>query len=101
MAASAPSWPSQRGSPSSQAKARAPPATSTTFCPDTASSRFIMSYMEMDGYIRVSRRGGREGESYISPKVQREQIKGYAKLYGFTIARWHEDEDVSGGTLVR
>jgi DNA invertase Pin-like site-specific DNA recombinase len=57
--------------------------------------------MDMDGYVRVSRRGGREGDSYISPKVQREQIKGYAKLYGFTITRWHEDEDVSGGTLER
>jgi DNA invertase Pin-like site-specific DNA recombinase len=57
--------------------------------------------MEMDGYIRVSRRGGREGDSYISPKLQRDQIEGYAKLYGFTIAGWHKDEDVSGGTLER
>jgi hypothetical protein len=28
-----------------------------------------------DGYIRVSRAAGREGESFISPDVQRQKIQ--------------------------
>ncbi len=57
--------------------------------------------MNLDGYIRVSRVGGREGESFISPDVQRKQIESYAEANGFTIARWHEDFDQSGGGLER
>jgi len=57
--------------------------------------------MRLDGYIRVSRVAGRAGESFISPKVQRDTITAYAKARGFTIAEWHEDLDVSGGTLER
>lgn len=52
----------------------------------------------MDGYIRVSRRMGREGPGYISPKVQREAIERWADYKGVTIAQWHVDEDESGGT---
>ena len=33
-----------------------------------------------DGYIRVSRRAGREGESFISPETQRKKIADWAKL---------------------
>lgn len=55
----------------------------------------------MDGYIRVSRVAGRAGDSFISPAVQREQIEGWAKLRGVTIAAWHEDLDQSGGKLSR
>ena len=29
----------------------------------------------MDGYVRVSKVGGREGETFISPQVQRERIE--------------------------
>ena len=36
--------------------------------------------LRLDGYIRVSRVGGREGESFISPEVQREQIETWARL---------------------
>jgi DNA invertase Pin-like site-specific DNA recombinase len=57
--------------------------------------------MKMDGYIRVSRTAGREGESFISPKLQREQIEAYATARGYMIDAWHEDLDVSGGTLDR
>jgi DNA invertase Pin-like site-specific DNA recombinase len=57
--------------------------------------------MQLDGYIRVSRRGGREGESFISPQSQREAIQAYAASRGWTIATWHEDIDQSGGTLER
>lgn len=55
----------------------------------------------MDGYIRVSRVGAREGPGYISPSVQREQIEGWAKLRQVEIAEWHEDFDQSGGKLSR
>ena len=55
----------------------------------------------MDGYVRVSRVGGRTGESFISPDMQREQIEGWAKLRSVTIAAWHEDLDQSGGKLDR
>lgn len=57
--------------------------------------------MKLDGYVRISRVAGREGESFISPKVQRERIEAYATAHGFSIAEWHEDLDVSGGTLDR
>jgi DNA invertase Pin-like site-specific DNA recombinase len=55
----------------------------------------------MDGYIRVSRVGGRAGDSFISPAVQREQIAGWAKLRGVAIDAWHEDLDQSGGKINR
>jgi DNA invertase Pin-like site-specific DNA recombinase len=54
-----------------------------------------------DGYIRVSRRGGREGESFISPKVQREKIGGWAKLHDVEIVHWWEEIDQSGAKLER
>lgn len=54
-----------------------------------------------DGYIRVSRRGGREGESFISPEVQREKIAGWAKLHGVEIVAWWEEIDQSGAKLER
>ena len=60
-----------------------------------------MSYVKMDGYVRVSRVGGREGETFISLTLQRTQIEAYATARGFTIDQWHEDRDVSGGTLER
>lgn len=55
----------------------------------------------MDGYIRVSRRMGREGPGYISKDVQRESIQRWADYRGVTIAAWHEDEDESGGSQDR
>ncbi|MCW3032518.1 MAG: recombinase family protein [Solirubrobacterales bacterium] len=55
----------------------------------------------MDGYVRVSRVAGREGDSFISPAVQREQIEAWAKLRSVEIAAWHEDLDQSGGKLNR
>ena len=57
--------------------------------------------MQLTAYIRVSRVGGRSGDSFISPTVQRERIEGYAKAKGHTIAAWHEDLDVSGGVMKR
>jgi DNA invertase Pin-like site-specific DNA recombinase len=55
------------------------------------------------GYIRVSRIGGRSGEGYISPDEQRQQIEGYAKELGLSIApdAWADDQDYSGGNFDR
>src|ERR1700726_2263328 len=55
----------------------------------------------LDGYIRVSRTRGREGDSFISPKVQRDCIQRWADARGVRIAAWHEDLDQSGGKLHR
>jgi DNA invertase Pin-like site-specific DNA recombinase len=54
-----------------------------------------------DGYIRVSRRGGREGESFISPEVQRKKIADWAKLHDVEIVQWWEEIDQSGAKLER
>lgn len=57
--------------------------------------------MQLDAYIRVSKVGGRSGESFISPEVQREQISAWARAHGHALT-WHEPElDVSGGTMAR
>jgi DNA invertase Pin-like site-specific DNA recombinase len=55
----------------------------------------------LDGYIRVSQTRGREGDSFISPKVQRDRIQGWANTRGVNIGAWHEDLDQSGGKLHR
>jgi site-specific DNA recombinase len=54
-----------------------------------------------DGYIRVSRRAGREGESFISPEVQRKKIESWAKLHEVEIVRFWEEIDQSGAKLER
>jgi hypothetical protein len=50
-----------------------------------------------DGYIRVSRVGGRSGESFISPAEQRSAIEDWARRTRTEIVDWHEDLDYSGG----
>ncbi|HEY3759084.1 MAG TPA: recombinase family protein [Solirubrobacteraceae bacterium] len=55
----------------------------------------------LDAYVRVSQVGGRGGASFISPKVQREQIERWARAHGHAL-HWHEPElDVSGGSMSR
>jgi site-specific DNA recombinase len=54
-----------------------------------------------DAYIRVSRRAGREGESFISPEVQRKKIAAWAKLHEVEILEWWEEIDQSGAKLER
>jgi len=49
----------------------------------------------------VSRVGGREGEGYISPDVQRDAINAYAAQMGGVIVAWHDDQDFSGGNTER
>lgn len=53
------------------------------------------------GYIRVSQVGGRGGDSFLSPELQREKIEGWAALRGYDVGRWYEDIDVSGRTGVK
>jgi site-specific DNA recombinase len=57
--------------------------------------------LTLDGYVRVSDVHGREGDSFISPEVQREQIAAWAKSRGVKIVAWHEDLDISGGKRSR
>jgi site-specific DNA recombinase len=57
--------------------------------------------MQLAAYIRVSRVGGREGDSFISPKVQRERIAAWAAAQGNDIAEWFEDLDQPGSRLER
>src|SRR5258708_6159730 len=57
--------------------------------------------LKLDAYVRVSKVAGREGESFISPSVQRERIEAWASLHGAELT-WHEPElDVSGGGMRR
>src|SRR5215471_5769529 len=55
----------------------------------------------VDAYVRVSQVGGRSGESYQTKRQQRQQIETYCSLKGFEVARWHEEEDQSGGDYDR
>ncbi len=57
--------------------------------------------ISLDGYIRVSQTRGREGDSFISPKVQRDCIQKWADARSVSIVAWHEDLDQSGGKLHR
>jgi site-specific DNA recombinase len=57
--------------------------------------------MKLDGYSRVSQVRGREGESFLSPDLQRQQIEGWAKLHGHEVVAWHTDLDQSGGKMDR
>jgi site-specific DNA recombinase len=52
--------------------------------------------MSVDGYIRVSRVKGREGTSFISPKIQRETIERLTQAHGLVLHEVVEELDVSG-----
>jgi site-specific DNA recombinase len=51
--------------------------------------------------VRVSRRAGREGESFISPEVQRKKIADWAHLHEVEVVQWWEEIDQSGARLER
>ena len=53
-----------------------------------------------DGYIRVSRVGGREGASFISPDVQRSTIERLAQAKGVKLGEVVAELDISGGTPI-
>lgn len=59
------------------------------------------SGMRLDAYVRVSRIGGRKGEGYISPEVQREAIERRARELGAEVDEVHDDQDYSGGNMER
>ncbi len=48
------------------------------------------------GYVRVSKVAGRKGDSFISPKVQREKIDAWARLHDADIEDVLEELDESG-----
>jgi DNA invertase Pin-like site-specific DNA recombinase len=50
----------------------------------------------MDAYLRVSRKGDRDGDSYRSPDLQLAEIERWAKANGVSIGRAVKEEDVSG-----
>ena len=47
--------------------------------------------------VRVSVTGGREGESFASPKEQRDRIAAACERDGLTLVECFEELDVSGG----
>jgi DNA invertase Pin-like site-specific DNA recombinase len=53
------------------------------------------------GYIRVSKVGGREGDSFISPDEQRKAIDRKASREGLNIVQYLEELDASGGDNTR
>lgn len=55
----------------------------------------------MEGYVRVSRVGGREGDSYTSPAVQQEAIENWARRNNVELVRVVKEEDVSGQKAVK
>jgi site-specific DNA recombinase len=57
--------------------------------------------VKLDGYIRVSRVGGRSGDAFISPGEQKERVRAWAKSQGHSIAKWHEDLDQPGSKANR
>ncbi len=60
-----------------------------------------MSAIKLLGYIRVSRVGGREGDSFQAPNQQRDAITAYAKAHGHTVQWLEPDLDESGSKLDR
>jgi hypothetical protein len=57
--------------------------------------------LNLYGYVRVSRVNGREGDSFISPTVQRERITAYARSQGYTVNFLPDELDQSGGKADR
>jgi len=55
----------------------------------------------LDGYIRVSRVGDRDGESFISPEVQEKAILEWAKRNDRQVIIRKPELNVSGGTMDR
>ncbi len=57
--------------------------------------------MHLDGYIRVSEVRGREGDSFISPSVQREEIEGWTRSHDVVLGEVFEELDESGARTNR
>jgi DNA invertase Pin-like site-specific DNA recombinase len=50
------------------------------------------------GIVRVSRRAGRKGENFVSPKDQRGRVKGECERENLSLLRIEDEIDVSGRT---
>jgi DNA invertase Pin-like site-specific DNA recombinase len=61
----------------------------------------LAGQLSMDGYVRVSRVGGRRGERFISRAVQRELIESWATMHGARVLHVFEELDESGGRADR
>jgi site-specific DNA recombinase len=72
------------------------PTTGEGCAPASKASRMVI-----DGYVRVSQLRGREGESFISPVIQGEQIMAWATMRGAQVGRVFEELDVSGARADR
>jgi DNA invertase Pin-like site-specific DNA recombinase len=54
----------------------------------------------LDGYVRVSRLGGRPEEN-LSTEEQRRRIEGYCQAHGHSVREWFVETDESGGKSER
>jgi DNA invertase Pin-like site-specific DNA recombinase len=52
--------------------------------------------LRLDGYVRVSAVRGRQGDSFISPAVQRERIAAWLTAHGHELGEVFEELDESG-----
>jgi site-specific DNA recombinase len=52
--------------------------------------------LRLDGYVRVSQVRGRDGDSFISPSVQRERITAWLIAHGHVLGQLFEELDESG-----
>lgn len=57
--------------------------------------------LPLDGYVRVSSVGGREGEGFISPDEQERAIREWSERTGTPVVVQPHELDVSGGTMDR
>ena len=57
--------------------------------------------MRAVGYVRVSRVGGREGDSFLSPELQRQSIARVCEREGLELVEVLEELDRSGGDAER
>lgn len=60
-----------------------------------------MTNAPLDGYVRVSRVGGRKGEGFISPDVQEQAILDWARRNERQVVMQPHELNVSGGTMDR
>jgi site-specific DNA recombinase len=60
-----------------------------------------MTRLRFAGYVRVSRVAGREGESFLSPTLQRERMSAWSEGQGHDLVSITEDLDVSGASTSR
>src|SRR6476659_573493 len=83
--------PAAAAPPGRRGRARPDPAPGLR--PDRCASRVRRLQTPVDAYIRVSRVGGREGERFISPALQRESIERVCQRENLNVVEWYEELD--------